>query len=46
MDVGRKAYYDSFSTDLTEIQAFTSGMLDELNAILEIGVKLNNKPKK
>lgn len=46
MDVGRKSYYDSFSTDLTEIQAFTSSMLSEINAVLDIGIQLNNKPIK
>lgn len=41
---GRKSYYDSFSTDLTEVQAFTSNILKEIEGILETGVKMNTKP--
>jgi hypothetical protein len=43
---GRMAYYDSFSTDLTEIQAFTNAMMKSIDELMTIGIKLNNKPVK
>ncbi len=41
---GRKSYYESFSTDLTETQAFTSCMIGEIKEILDIGILMNTKP--
>lgn len=41
---GRLTYYDSFSTDLTEIQTFTNSMLKTIDEILIIGIKMNTKP--
>ena len=44
INTGRKSYYESFSTDLTEIQAYTSSMMNEIKEILDIGAKMNVKP--
>lgn len=41
---GRKTYYNSFSTDLTEISAFTAAMIAEVNDILQSGTKLDTLP--
>lgn len=41
---GRKTYYDSFSTDVTEIQAYTVGMLDEITSIMSNLTAMNSKP--
>ena len=43
---GRLTYYDSFSTDLTEIQTFTNAMMKSIDEMMTLGVKLNNKPVK
>lgn len=43
MQMGRKSYYDSFSTDVTEIQAYTAGMLKEINNIMVILTEMNYK---
>ncbi len=43
---GRKAYYDSFSTDLSEIGTFTRAILAEIEDLVTTGTKLNNKPVK
>ncbi len=44
MTGSRKAYYDSFSTDLTEIQAYTDTMLQQIMRIMSTLSELNNKP--
>lgn len=38
---GRKSYYQSFSTDITEIAAFTAGVINEINQILETGKRID-----
>ncbi len=38
---GRKSYYQSFSTDITEIAAFTAWMIEEINQILEAGKRID-----
>ncbi len=43
MQTGRKAYYDSFSTDLTEIQAYTANMLNQINNIVSNLTEMNSK---
>lgn len=43
MDTGRKSYYDSFSTDLTEIQAYTANMLNQINNIVSTLTEMNSK---
>lgn len=43
MQVGRKAYYDSFSTDLTEIQSYTANMLNQINNIVSNLTEMNSK---
>ncbi len=43
---GRKSYYESFSTDLTEIQAYTASMVNEIEEILNIGTLMKSKPEK
>ncbi len=40
----RMAYYNSFSTDLTNIGTFTAGMIEEINNILQSWIDLDNKP--
>ncbi len=45
MQVGRKAYYDSFSTDLTEIQAYTANMLNQINNIVSNYVEMGSKKR-
>lgn len=44
MDSGRKTYYDSFSTDLSEITSFTQALTEELSQIISIGSSLYTKP--
>ena len=43
MDTGRKSYYDSFSTDLTEIQAYSANMLNQINNIVSTLTQMNSK---
>ncbi len=43
MNTGRKSYYDSFSTDLTEIQAYTANMLNQINNIVSNLTEMNSK---
>lgn len=43
---GRTVYYDSFSTDLTELQAFTNDMMKSIDEMMSLGKILNNKPVK
>jgi hypothetical protein len=44
MQDGRKSYYDSFSTDVTEIQAYTASMLSEIDKIISILTEMKSKP--
>ncbi len=44
MDSGRKSFYDSFSTDLTEVTAFTQALTEEISQIISIGSTLYSKP--
>jgi hypothetical protein len=43
MQTWRNTYYDSFSTDVTEIQAYTANMLNEINSIISILTEMNSK---
>lgn len=42
----RQTYYNSLSTDLTEIQAFTKSMVDEIRDLMSILEPMNNLPIK
>lgn len=44
MEGSRKTYYDSFSTDLTEIQSYTDAMLSQIDRIMSTLTAMNNKP--
>lgn len=46
MAEGRQTYYNSLSTDLTEIQAFTMSMIQEIRDIMSILEPMNDKPVK
>ncbi len=46
MQEGRQTYYNSISTDLTEIQAFTISMLSEIRDIMTILSAMDDKPVK
>jgi hypothetical protein len=46
MTEGRQTYYNSLSTDLTEIQAFTISMIQEIRDIMSILEPMNDKPVK
>jgi hypothetical protein len=46
MREGRQTFYNSFSTDLTEIQAYTVSMLAEVRDIMAILEPMNTKPVK
>jgi len=40
----RKEWYKSFSNDLTQIQLFTSALIDEIKDLLSNGIALDSKP--
>jgi hypothetical protein len=46
ISLGRENYYDSISTDLTEIEKFTYAILSKIEEFVTEGTKLNNKPVK
>lgn len=43
-DSAREQYYQSFSNNLTQIQAFTRWFIDEIDEIMSVGTALYTKP--
>ena len=43
-DSAREKYYQSFANNLTQIQAFTRGFIDEIDEVMSVGTALYTKP--
>ena len=43
-DSAREKYYQSFANNLTQIQAFTHGFIDEIDEVMSVGTALYTKP--
>lgn len=44
MDEWRKAYYDSFMSDITQIEAFTRSMMQVMTNVVNIWTNMDSKP--
>ncbi len=44
MDEGRKTYYDSFMSDITQIEGFTRSLVQVITNIVNVGAQMDKKP--